>query len=319
MEPHLTPVTHLVTHSGGFHADELMSSVILTRLFPQAQIIRSRDEAWITPAENRIIYDVGRDYDPAKRIFDHHQREAPLRPDGQPYSSFGLIWHHYGRDYLRAMAVPEADLDRIHTSFDMGFVLPIDLTDNGALSPAAAGAQLAGLTLPELMESLKPVFDDRGEGADDRAFMAALQIARAFVEAAIRNRAARARAEAMVMAAIAQAGASRVLELPQGMPFRAAVEKAGADHLLFVVHPREADWMITGIRKADSGFEQRADLPLAWAGLTDAALEAASGVKGARFCHNGRFIAVAETREAILAMARIAVAEAEAEAEAASA
>ncbi len=27
-------IAHLVTHSGGFHADELLSSVILTRLFP---------------------------------------------------------------------------------------------------------------------------------------------------------------------------------------------------------------------------------------------------------------------------------------------
>ena len=40
----------------------------------------------------------------------------------------------------------------------------------------------------------------------------------------------------------------------------------------------------------------------------DAALEAATGVKGAKFCHNGRFIAVAETREAVMEMARLAVA-----------
>ena len=42
--------------------------------------------------------------------------------------------------------------------------------------------------------------------------------------------------------------------------------------------------------------------------LTDAALETASGVTGARFCHNARFIAVAATREAVLAMADLAVA-----------
>lgn len=37
-------ITQLVTHSGGFHADELLSSVILTRLFPDATVLRSRDE-----------------------------------------------------------------------------------------------------------------------------------------------------------------------------------------------------------------------------------------------------------------------------------
>ena len=38
-------ITQLVTHSGGFHADELLSSVILTRLFPDATVLRSRDMA----------------------------------------------------------------------------------------------------------------------------------------------------------------------------------------------------------------------------------------------------------------------------------
>ena len=304
------PPLFLVTHSGGFHADELLSSVILTRLFPAAQILRSRDATVITPAADRLVYDVGRDYDAARGIFDHHQRDAPLREDGQPYSSFGLIWRHFGRDYLRALNVPEADLDPIHASFDAGFVLPVDLMDNGALSPSAAGPLLSDLTLPMLLESLKPVFDDRGADADDRAFMAALPIARAFVEASIARKAAKRRAEDMVQAAIQHAGSGRVLELPMGMPFRSAVIRAKADHLLFVVHPRDSDWALTGIRLSDDGFAQRADLPASWAGLTDAALEAASGVKGARFCHNGRFIAVADSRAAILRMADLAVAEA---------
>jgi uncharacterized UPF0160 family protein len=299
-------ITHLVTHSGGFHADELLSSVILTRLFPQAELVRSRDADWTTPAPDKIIYDVGRAYDADAQIFDHHQRPNPLREDGQPYSSFGLIWAHYGRDYLRAFGVPDVDIDDIHSSFDNGFVLPIDLVDNGDLAPATAG-QLAGLTLPALLGTLKPVFDDRSPDADDRAFAAALPIARAFIEGSIAGKAAKRRAEAVVLEAIAQAGQSRVLELPMGMPFRKAIETAGADHMLFVVHPRDSDWAITGIRLSGDGFEQRADLPAAWAGLTDDALEAACGVKGAKFCHNGLFIAVASTREAALEMADLAV------------
>lgn len=301
---------YLVTHSGGFHADELLSSVILTRLFPEAKIVRSRAPEWITPGSDRIIYDVGGAYDAEKQIFDHHQRGAPLREDEAPYSSFGLIWKHYGRDYLAAMNIPTAHIDALHASFDKSFVLPIDLMDNGALSPSSAGP-LAGLTLSSLLETLKPNFDDKEEAADDRAFHAALAIARAFVEAGIGKRAAKLRAETLVLEAIAEAGEGRVLELPMGMPFRPAIVKAGADHLLFVVHPRDGkDWCVTGIRKADDGFELRADLPISWAGLTNGDLEAASGVKGATFCHNGRFIAAATSREAALAMAEIAVKEA---------
>ena len=301
----MTP-NFLVTHSGGFHADELLSSVILTRLFPQARIVRSRAPEWITPGADRIIYDVGGKYDAAERIYDHHQRGAPLRDDGQPYSSFGLIWKHYGRDYLAAFGLSEAHIEALHTSFDNSFVLPVDLVDNGALSPSVAG-QLAGLTLPALLETLKPVFDETDPEAEDCGFQTALSIARSFVEARVAQSAAKLRAEALVHQAIVETGEGRILELPMGMPFRPAIVKAGADHLLFVVHPRDKDWCLTGIRRADQGFELRADLPAVWAGLTNGDLEAACGVEGASFCHNGRFIAAARTREAALAMAELAV------------
>jgi uncharacterized UPF0160 family protein len=301
-------ITHLITHSGGFHADELLSSVVLTRLFPDAQLIRTRDAAMTTPGAGKLIYDVGRAYDAEAGIFDHHQRPNPLRPSGDPYSSFGLIWHHYGRDYLRALDVPEVDLEEVYGAIDQSFVLPVDLLDNGAVNPSVAGP-LADITLPQLLETLKPAFDDRSPEADTDAFMAALPIAGAFVEAAVRAKAGKYRAEAMVLKAITAAGPSQVLELSMGMPFRSAVEKAGADHLLFVIHPRDGgDWALTTIRKGGGTFEARADLPAAWAGLTGAALEEASGVAGAQFCHNGLFIAVANSRVAILAMADLAVA-----------
>ncbi len=300
----------LVTHSGGFHADELMSSVVLTRLFPAARIVRSRAAEWITPGLDRIIYDVGGVYDAEARIFDHHQRGAPLRADGQPLSSFGLIWRHFGRDYLASMGVPEADIGAVYASFDAHFVLPVDLVDNGAVSVSVAGP-LAAMTLPGLLEMLKPDFDDTDPEAEDRAFHVGLTIARAFAEARVQRSAAKLRAEAIVLMSIAAAGPGRVLELPQGMPFRPAVIKAAAEQLLFVVHPRQQDWCVTGIRRSEDGFALRADLPATWAGLTNGDLESVCGVAGASFCHNGRFIAAAKTREAALAMAALAVREAE--------
>ena len=299
-------IAHLVTHSGGFHADELLSSVVLTRLFPHAKMQRTRDKHWLTPAADKIIYDVGGAYDAEAQIFDHHQRPGPLRGDGQPFSSFGLIWTHYGHAYLAAMKVPDGDIAAIHARFDAKFVLPIDLLDNGAVDPSVAGP-LSDLTLPSLLGSLKPVFDDTSPTADDDAFFAALPIARSFVEAQIRNSAAKARAQNIVLEAIAKAGASPILELPLGMPYRSALDLVEADHMLFVIHPRGDDWTLNGIKLSSDTFAQRADLPAIWAGLSDADLEAASGVTGAKFCHNARFIAVANSRDAILKMAEIAV------------
>ena len=164
--------------------------------------------------------------------------------------------------------------------------------------------------MPALLETLKPAFDEADPEAEERSFHAALAIARTFIEAKIAKSAAKFRAEALVQQAIEDAGQARILELPTGMPFRPAIVKAGADHLLFVVHPREKDWCLTGIRRADEGFELRADLPAAWAGLTNRDLEAVCGIDGASFCHNGRFIAAAKTRQAALAMAELAVMEA---------
>ncbi|GAA6193070.1 MYG1 family protein [Phaeobacter sp. NW0010-22] len=299
-------ISYLITHSGGFHADELMSSVILRRLFPQAELVRTRDRAVLVPAGDKIIYDVGGMYDAEQQIFDHHQRPGPLREDGQPFSSFGLVWAHYGQAYLAALGVPAEEVEAIHAKFDTKFVLPIDLLDNGAMEPSVAGP-LSVLTLPTLLGSLKPVFDDTSPTADDDAFFAALPIVQSFIEAFIQNLAAKARAQGLVEDAIAKAGISAILELPMGMPYRSVLDKAGADHILFVVNPRGGDWTLNGIKLSGDTFEQRADLPESWAGLTDADLEEASGVKGAKFCHNARFIAVASSREAILAMAECAV------------
>lgn len=301
-------ITHLITHSGGFHADELLSSVILTKLFPNAELLRTRDRDWLTPSLNKIIYDVGGDYNADNQIYDHHQRPGPLRHDGQPYSSFGLVWAHYGQDYLKAMNVPEADIKTIHQGFDEDFVLPIDQLDNGAMEPSVAGP-LSILTLPSLFDMMKPVFDNSSANATDDAFLQALSIARIFVEASITDRAAVLRAKSIVNDAIAKAGKSQVLELPMGMPYLSALRASGADHLLFMIAPRGDDWTINGIKLNNDTFDQRADLPASWAGLTDADLETASGVEGAIFCHNARFIAVANSRDAIIKMADIAVKE----------
>jgi uncharacterized UPF0160 family protein len=168
-------ITYLITHSAGFHADELLSSVLLTHLFPKAELLRSRDRLWVTPTADRIIYDVGEDYDAAEQIFDHHQTPIPLRDDGKPFSSFGLIWAYYGRKYLAALDVPENDIEGIHTTFDTNFVLPIDLVDNGAMEPSVAGP-LAIMTLPALFASLKPVFDNTSPTANDDAFFQRCQL-----------------------------------------------------------------------------------------------------------------------------------------------
>lgn len=85
----VSEIKWLVTHSGRFHADEVMASVILTKVFPAAEIRRTRAADWITPASDRVIYDVGGAYDASARIFDHHQQVITGKATGRvtaPYA-----------------------------------------------------------------------------------------------------------------------------------------------------------------------------------------------------------------------------------------
>lgn len=301
-------IEYLITHSGGFHADELLSSVILKFLYPKAKIIRSREQKWITPNTNKIIYDVGANYNSEMQIFDHHQRPNPLRKDGQPFSSFGLIWKHYGKAFLEKNGIAAEDIEDAHLEFDTKFVLPIDLLDNGSINLSSAGT-LSNISLPVLLENFKPVFDNPSPTANDDAFHQLLPIIEAFIQSIIRSFASKLRAEKIVKALINSLGSSEILELPKAMPFQAALESSNANHILFIVYPRGSEWTLNTIKLSENTFDQRARLPAPWAGLTNEDLEITSGVMGAKFCHNARFIAIAETRDAILKMAEKAVKE----------
>ena len=44
---------------------------------------------------NILVYDVGRGK------YDHHQLDAKKRDNNITYSSFGLLWQDFGRDFLK--------------------------------------------------------------------------------------------------------------------------------------------------------------------------------------------------------------------------
>lgn len=81
-----------------------------------------------------------------------------------------------------------------------------------------------------------------------------------------------------------------------------------ADHLLYVVFPGPGgrQWMVQQVAVAVGSFEGRRPLPEAWAGLRDEAFARASGVADGVFCHAGRFICGAASREGAIALAQLA-------------
>lgn len=290
-------ITRLVTHDGFFHADEVLSTAILRGIYPRAEIIRTRDpEILARESANpkSIVYDVGRAYDPRRLVFDHHQPGAPTRFDDTPYSALGLIWRHFGRAYLARRGVDDDLIGETWVSFDEAIVQPIDQLDNGAM-PKERHAHLGNTSLSLLVEGFNPTFDSTGD--ETRAFLEATRISGAMLHAQADTLAAESKSMNIVHDAVMENPTAPIIELPRGVPFSAAIQEPGARHVLYVIQEQKSDWGITAVNTELNSFQNRQDLPAAWAGLEHKDLEAASGIKGAVFCHRALFFAVTKTRE----------------------
>jgi uncharacterized UPF0160 family protein len=240
-------------------------------------------------------------------MFDHHQNNAPRRENGNPYSSFGLIWRAFGEDWIVSRGIASGDdVAVVWGRIDRSIVWVIDALDAGEMNRDTAGV-LRPLTLSSMIEDLNPAFDDMTPDGERLAFSQAVGLGAQLFEARCRIVSSSLRADIAVRKAIEACGDSPILELPHGMPYEKTVRESGADHLLFVIIPRGDQWTLSTVRDDPGTYVNRRDLPTGWAGLEGEALSAETGVPGGVFCHKGLFFAVAETREAIMEMARIAI------------
>jgi uncharacterized UPF0160 family protein len=91
------------THSGCFHADEVLSVAMIKYIpeFKNMWIIRSRNKDILGKAD--IVVDVGGKYEPENFRFDHHMRDFKHVHD-EVYkiklSSAGLIFKHFGKTII---------------------------------------------------------------------------------------------------------------------------------------------------------------------------------------------------------------------------
>ena len=295
----------LVTHGGRFHCDEVVAYVVircaLDLLAPGRDHIltRTRDPGVIAAGD--IVWDVGTIHDPASNRFDHHQRGAPVRADGTPFSSAGLVWRIYGERAVACLLGRDDALGfapAIAAELDETIIRRIDEADNGI----AREEDVIGLSA--LVGDFNPPWDEpQNDDQLDRAFHEAV----AFVEIMLRRRIGLARArhvaEAHVLAAHAASEDPRILLLERGMPWK-AVAFAHRLPVLYCVSPASnGNWTVDSMPPDPGSFAQRLPLPAAWAGLQDDELAAASGVPDAVFVHLRRFMGAARTREGALALA----------------
>ncbi len=305
----------LVTHSGKFHCDDVFSYAVLRlALGLQAPgqdhtLLRTRKSEPIAAAT--IVWDVGSTFDAGANRFDHHQRGAPVRPDGTPYSSAGLIWQVYGERAVGAVLRSDGALSGpIAADLDERMVRRIDELDNGVSAQGPVRDDTLGFA--SLVGAFNPPWDSRdaeGPKAGDLAFLAAADFAEGVLRRRVDGIRARLAAEAAVLAAHRAGADPRILMLDRGMPWKDAVF-AHELPVLFTVSPASnGNWMLDTMPPEPGSFAQRRPLPAAWAGLQDAELAAETGVADAVFVHVRRFVASARSRAGALALARAALAD----------
>ena len=307
----------VATHSGKFHADDAWACAVLFILFPDSQLVRTRDPATIEAADFAI--DVGGVYDPAGGRFDHHQKGFDTaRPSGVPYASAGLVWREYGARCVAALALehtghtlnPDA-CQQMAYAIDADVVQYLDLSDVGAARNAPGGYGLSAVVSgfnPNWMDEQRLGYGEAADGYRLSQFRKAMALLTDIMVNSVKYRVGALLALERVRGAEVLEG-GKLLFLDNGaLPWTAVVRKEMPRVLFVISHSiAEQRYMIHAVPVSADSFDARADLPEAWAGLRDADLAQVTGVPDATFCHNGRFIAAARSYEGIRALARLAL------------
>ena len=282
----------IATHNGNFHADDVFSIAALKSIFPSFKLIRTRDLELIARAD--IVLDVGGVYDADTDRFDHHQRGgAGERENGIPYSSFGLIWQKYG------VEICQGNPD-VAKSVDKGLVSTIDAIDCGHVEGV-----IKGITLSQTISMFNPTWQE--DSHFDTCFDEAVDFASRVLTRFIASANGGISAKAIVAKAIENAEDPRVIVLEKYTPWKRTVH-ALSEEALYVIYPSQTgEWRIQTVPVELGSFEDRKSLPKAWAGLSGKELKEITDIEDAMFCHNGLFIAGAESFESTMKMAAIAL------------
>ena len=284
----------IATHDGNFHADDVFSIAALKSIFPSFKLIRTRDLEIIAKAD--IVLDVGGEYDADADRFDHHQRGgAGERENGIPYSSFGLIWQKYG------LEICQGD-QNVANAVDSGLVSNIDAIDCGHVEGV-----IKGITLSQTISMFNPTWQE--DSHFDTCFDEAVDFASRVLTRFIASANGGISAKEIVAKAIDNAEDPRVIVLEKYTPWKRTVH-ALSEEALYMIYPSQTgQWRIQTVPVEPGSFEDRKSLPKQWAGLSDKELIDVTGIDDAMFCHNGLFIAGAESFESTMKMASIALKE----------
>lgn len=270
----------LGTHDGSFHADEVTACALLIifELVDREKIHRTRDPDLLAKCE--FVCDVGGEYDPAKKRFDHHQVEYT----GE-LSSAGMVWQYL----LEEKIIDES----LYHYVNRAIIIGVDGHDNGRVM------QEEGVcTFSHVIANFVPTEYDAEEGRLNAGFSDALDFTIGHFSRLIERYAYIASCRDKVWKAMKSREKKLIFDEP--LPWlENFFDLDGENHpALFVIMPSGGQWKLRGIPPTrEDRMGLRMPLPKRWAGLRDEDLKEVTGIDGAIFCHKERFISIWETKE----------------------
>lgn len=283
-----------VTHNGSFHADDLFSTAALSILNDgHIKIIRTREESWFQKGD--YVYDVGGIYDPSVNRFDHHQMGgAGIRFNGIPYSSFGLVWKKFGERICGSL--------EIALKIDEKLVQAIDANDNG-INLFEVKGNIAPYLIQDIFFNFRPSWKERQDY--DSCFTNLIPFVVKILNREIIKTKDEFEAASIVRKAYEDAKDKRVVIFDDNYPWFETINEYPEP--LYVISKKSETWRAEAVRKEKYKFEKRKPFPIEWAGKRDEEMAKVSGVADAIFCHNGRFLIVAKTKEGIIELVKKAL------------
>lgn len=161
IHPQTIEVNKLIVHNGIFHADDVLCAAMAKTINPEVEIVRdgrpSQEEIDANGKDGLYVADVG------NGKFDHHQKDAAVRDDGEKYAACGLLFNEW-KDKL----FPENI--EAQKYFEDVYIKPLEQADNGIRSNA----------LSQAISDLNPNWDEKDVDINDR-FAEAVDFAQAIV------------------------------------------------------------------------------------------------------------------------------------------
>lgn len=295
----------IVVHSGNYHADDCTAYAILSYIFPNNELVRSREID--DPSKYDFIVDVGGKFDNEK-YFDHHQRDfSEYRSYGEKikYASAGLVWRKFGANYIKKFETKLTDeqVDYVKDYIDKNFIMYIDANDNGI--------NIYDDNIPTISKIVY-LYNITFGYINLDGFLKSSEIIKNIIDGLVLLCVNYFESEKIVLSALEKANleGSQYIILEKNISFAEVVENHWDkfSNILLALYPSSQGvaWRIQSLQEVPRNrFSNRCKAPEQWRGLREDDLDKITGIEETNFIHPAGFTGGGKNKESTLKLANL--------------